>query len=79
MLFRGGMVQVSSSDESPDMLGIVGRSSEGLSSEYDLHWSSISLSEDSSLLLLFIDEVASKSKTDLLCVVGSHQPVVSAY
>lgn len=52
VLLHGEMVQVSFSNELFVVLGVVGRSSGGLLSEYYLHWSSILLLEDSLLLLV---------------------------
>lgn len=52
VLLHGEMVQVSFSNELFVALGVVGRSSIGLLSEYYLHWSSILLLENSLLLLV---------------------------
>lgn len=73
VLLHGKMAQVSS-DVSSDVLGLVGRQSEGPFGKLGFHWSSILLSEDSLLLSLFIAEVAPKvrQRSFMWCGIGHH-------
>lgn len=73
MFLHGKMAQVSS-DELSDVLGLMGRPSEGPFGKHGLNWSSILLSEDSLLLSLnmFVAEVAPKvrQRSFMWCGIG---------